>query len=133
MLIVHDVAHRQCFVLVSDPFLIQLIIVPFILAAHKHYSVDVFTALYVTPLVFYHLCIKLPDQDVHSADLAAHYGIRCRLASLDEDSELRRTVFLSYRRGEHTVDIMDAPLDVQRAFQESSEEEELFPGDELIV
>jgi hypothetical protein len=127
------VVHLQCFVLVSNPFLIQLIIVPFILAAHKHYSVDVFTALYVTPLVFDYLCIKLPDQDMHSADLAAHYGIRYRLASSEEESELRRTVFLSYRRGEHPVDIIDAPLDVQRAFQESSDEEELYPGDELIV
>jgi PAP2 superfamily C-terminal len=107
--------------------------VPFILAAHKHYSVDVFTALYVTPLVFDYLCKKVRDQDMHSADLAAHYGIRFRLANFEEDSELWRTVFLSYRQREYTVDIVDAPPDVQRVFQGSNDEVELYRGDVMLV
>lgn len=57
----------------------QISIVPFILAARKHYSVDVFTALYVTPLVFEVLWVYWPDRDT-SVDLARYYGIRFYLA-----------------------------------------------------
>jgi len=60
--------------------LLQMTIVPFILASHKHYSVDVFTALYVTPLVFEMLWIRFPDKDHTSLDLANHYGLRFYLA-----------------------------------------------------
>ena len=63
----------------------QISIVPFILAARKHYTVDVFTALYVTPLVFEYLWNRFPDRDT-SADLANHYGIRFYLAQEGHDS-----------------------------------------------
>jgi hypothetical protein len=63
----------------------QLMIVPFILAARKHYSVDVFTALYVTPLVFEMLWIRYPDRDT-SVDMAIYYGIRFYLSQIDSDT-----------------------------------------------
>jgi len=63
----------------------QIAIVPFILAARKHYSVDVFTALYVTPLVFEMLWNRFPDRDT-SLDLAKYYGIRFYLAQEGHDS-----------------------------------------------
>lgn len=65
--------------------LLQIAIVPFILAARKHYTVDVFTALYVTPLVFEILWTRFPDRDT-SADLARYYGIRFYLAQDGRDS-----------------------------------------------
>lgn len=65
--------------------LLQITIVPFILAARKHYSVDVFTALYVTPLVFELMWTKFPDRD-SSIDLARYYGIRFYLAQDGHDS-----------------------------------------------
>ena len=65
--------------------LLQVAIVPFILAARKHYTVDVFTALYVTPLVFEILWTRFPDRDT-SADLARYYGIRFYLAQDGRDS-----------------------------------------------
>ncbi|KAL7534694.1 hypothetical protein ACHAXR_009514 [Thalassiosira sp. AJA248-18] len=63
----------------------QIAIVPFILAARKHYSVDVFTALYVTPLVFEILWTRFPDRDT-SVDLAKYYGIQFYLAQEGRDA-----------------------------------------------
>lgn len=63
----------------------QAVIVPFILAARKHYTVDVFTALYVTPLVFTLLSIRFPDREI-STDLAKYYGIRFYLSQECHDS-----------------------------------------------
>ena len=60
--------------------LLQIAIVPFILAARKHYSVDVFTALYVTPMVFEILLNHFPDHDT-SLDMSKHYGIQFYLAN----------------------------------------------------
>ena len=98
---------------------VQLIIVPFILAAHKHYSVDVFTALYVTPLVFQVLKIKFRDQDVLSSDMASHYGIRFRRSYLDEKQGVP-TVIMTMRGGEFYVEPADIPVDLQRSYFEPS-------------
>lgn len=62
---------------------LQILIVPFILAAHKHYSVDVFTALYVTPLVFEIIWMRFPDKD-SAAQLASRYRVRFRARESDD-------------------------------------------------
>ena len=89
--------------------LLQIIIVPFILAARKHYSVDVFTALYVTPLVFEILWIRFPDRDT-SVDLAKHYGIRFYLAQDEEDSF---SYVVSFWGREYYVDPEQLPVDLK--------------------
>lgn len=66
-------------------FALQVIIVPFIIAARKHYSVDVFTALYVTPLVFETLDRRFPDLD-SSVELKKNYKISFQVASEGENS-----------------------------------------------
>lgn len=88
--------------------LCQILIVPFILAARKHYTVDVFTALYVTPLVFEILWTRFPDRDT-SIDLAKYYGIRFYLAPGNHDS-------FSYVVGlwgrEYFIDPDELPVDI---------------------
>lgn len=69
----------------SFPSLMIRIIIPFILAARKHYSIDVFIALYVTPLVFEMLWARFPDRDT-SIDTAMHYGVYFYLAQVDTNS-----------------------------------------------
>jgi len=66
-------------------FALQVIIVPFIVAARKHYSVDIFTALYVTPLVFETLDRRFPDLDA-SVELKKIYKISFQIASEGENS-----------------------------------------------
>lgn len=88
--------------------LCQIIIVPFILAARKHYSVDVFTALYVTPLVFEMLWTRFPDRDT-SMDMAMHYGIRFYLAQVDSDSFGH---VVSIWGKEYPVDMEQLPFDM---------------------
>jgi len=85
------------------------------LAAHKHYTVDIFTALYVTPLVFEVLRIYFRDQDVHSSEMASHYGIRFHRSYVDEKSGVPAVV-MSLRGGEFYVDLTDIPLDLQKAY-----------------
>ena len=89
--------------------------IPFILAAHKHYSVDIFTALYVTPLVFEVLRIYFRDQDFHSSEMASHYGIRFHRSYINEKSGVP-TVVMSLRGGEFYVEPADIPLDLQRTY-----------------
>mmetsp|Transcript_7879 Transcript_7879/g.11368 ORF Transcript_7879/g.11368 Transcript_7879/m.11368 type:complete len:610 (+) Transcript_7879:490-2319(+) len=86
----------------------QLSIVPFILAAHKHYSVDVFTALYVTPLVFEMLRLKFPDLDMRSATMSSHYNIRFYLTRAG-------SYVVSVWGKEYYVDPQDLPSDLQQA------------------
>eukprot|EP00521_Asterionellopsis_glacialis_P007757 CAMPEP_0195283414 /NCGR_PEP_ID=MMETSP0707-20130614/1968_1 /TAXON_ID=33640 /ORGANISM="Asterionellopsis glacialis, Strain CCMP134" /LENGTH=576 /DNA_ID=CAMNT_0040342577 /DNA_START=293 /DNA_END=2023 /DNA_ORIENTATION=+ len=86
----------------------QLAIVPFILAAHKHYSVDVFTALYVTPLVFEMLRLKLPDLDIKSSTMSSHYQIRFYLTRAG-------SYVVSVWGKEYYVDPQDLPVDLQQA------------------
>jgi hypothetical protein len=86
----------------------QIVIVPFILAARKHYSVDVFTALYVTPLVFEMLWTRFPDRDT-SADMARHYEMRFYLAQLDNDAF---GYVVSIWGKEYQVDREQLPLDL---------------------
>ena len=50
-------------------------LIPFTLASRKHYSVDVFTSLYVVPLVYELLRLKFPDKD-DTASLQSRYGVR---------------------------------------------------------
>ncbi|CAB9512096.1 Phosphatidylinositol:ceramide inositolphosphotransferase [Seminavis robusta] len=84
----------------------QIVIIPLILAAHKHYSVDVFTALYVTPLVYELLRMKMPDMDVHSSDMKSHYGITFERVG---------NGFLLRARGlEYFVEPFDVPVDLRR-------------------
>lgn len=105
-----------CFTLLSTPVLhLQLLMVPFILAAHKHYSIDIFTALYVTPLVFEVLRIYFRDQDSHSSEMASHYGIRFHRSYVNEKSGVPNVV-MSLRGGEFYVDPADIPLDLQRRY-----------------
>mmetsp|Transcript_38687 Transcript_38687/g.70929 ORF Transcript_38687/g.70929 Transcript_38687/m.70929 type:complete len:524 (+) Transcript_38687:547-2118(+) len=88
----------------------QIAIVPFILAARKHYSVDVFTALYVTPLVFEILWTRFPDRDT-SIDLAKYYGIRFYLAQEGHDSF---SYVVSIWGREYYVDQEQLPVDISR-------------------
>ena len=90
----------------------QLIIVPFILAARKHYSVDVFTALYVTPLVFEMLWIRYPDRDT-SVDMAMNYGIRFYLSQINSDT--CRYVVNVWGR-EYQVDQDQLPFDISYGY-----------------
>ena len=86
----------------------QIAIIPFILAARKHYSVDVFTALYVTPLVFEILWTRFPDRDT-SIDLAKYYGIRFYLAQGSNDSF---SYVVSIWEREFYVDPDQLPVDI---------------------
>lgn len=97
----------------------QIIIVPFILAARKHYSVDVFTALYVTPLVFEVLRFRFRDLDEHSTDMASHYAIRFTRSYLQVKQGVAAVV-MSLRGGEFYVEPADIPVDLQRAYFEVS-------------
>lgn len=94
--------------------LLQIAIVPFILAARKHYSVDVFTALYVVPMVFYILAIHFPDRDT-SVDMAKHYGIRFYLAEGGGGDTFSYVV--SIRGREFYVDQEHLPFDIKKAQQ----------------
>lgn len=96
-----------------------MLMVPFILAARKHYSIDIFTALYVTPLVFEVLRIYFRDQDFHSTEMASHYGIRFHRSYVNENSGVP-TVVMSLRGGEFYVDVADIPLDLQKRFSGNS-------------
>ena len=89
--------------------ILQTAIVPFILAARKHYTVDVFTALYVTPLVFELLWTRFPDRDT-SVDLAKHYGIRFYLAQEGQDSF---SYVVSFWGREYYVDQVQLPIDLK--------------------
>jgi len=91
--------------------LLQIAIVPFILAARKHYSVDVFTALYVTPLVFEFMRTYFPDRDT-SADLAKYYGIRFYLS--EEGNDTFSYVSSIWGR-EFYVDSDHLPIDIRKA------------------
>jgi len=99
-----------CFVLKYFPWKIpsatmvtfQILMVPLILSARKHYSVDVFTALYVTPLIFELLWIKLPDADTTTA--MAKYGIRFKRIEAG-------TVLVSVLGKEYHIDECEAPWD----------------------
>ena len=91
--------------------LLQIAIVPFILAARKHYSVDVFTALYVTPLVFGFMRTYFPDRDT-SADLAKYYGIRFYLS--EEGNDTFSYVTSIWGR-EFYVDSDHLPIDIRKA------------------
>jgi PAP2 superfamily C-terminal len=82
--------------------------VPLILAARKHYSVDVFTALYVTPLVFEFLSRHLPDLDSTSEIMAAHYGLVFR----PTPKSLGQHVVFMWGNDFH-VDPGDVPLDLR--------------------
>ena len=52
-----------------------VILVPFTLASRKHYSVDVFTSLYVVPVIYELMKLKFPDED-SVLDFEGKYGIR---------------------------------------------------------
>ena len=91
----------------------QISIVPFILAARKHYTVDVFTALYVTPLVFEILWVYFPDRDT-SVDLAKHYGIRFYLAQEGHDAF---SYVVSVYGREFFVDPEQLPVDLSQGHQ----------------
>ena len=86
-----------------------------------------FTALYVTPLVFEVLRMKLRDLDVHSADMAAHYGIRFRKSYDVDDKSGQARYIMSMRGGEFYVELADIPLDMQRGY-EASEQEGKYPS-----
>ena len=90
----------------------QIAIVPFILAARKHYTVDIFTALYVTPLVFEVLWARFPDRDT-SVALAKHYGIRFYLAQEGNDSF---SYVVSVWGREFYVDSDHLPVDITRGY-----------------
>jgi len=90
--------------------LAQIAIVPFILAARKHYSVDVFTALYLTPLMFEILWTRRPDRDT-SIDLAKYYGIRFYLAQESHDSF---SYVVSVWGREFSVDRDELPIDISQ-------------------
>mmetsp|Transcript_35560 Transcript_35560/g.75932 ORF Transcript_35560/g.75932 Transcript_35560/m.75932 type:complete len:145 (-) Transcript_35560:315-749(-) len=92
--------------------LCQMSIVPFILAARKHYSVDVFTALYVTPLVYEILWTHFPDHDT-SIDLANYYGIRFYVAESFDSS----TYIVSILGREFFVDHDQLPFDITQGYQ----------------
>jgi len=98
---------------------LQCCIVPFILAARKHYTVDVLTALYVVPLVYQVLRMKLPDLDVHSTNMAQHYGIRFT-RSYQHSKKGVPAVVMSMRGGEFFVEPEDLPVDLQRAYYDVS-------------
>mmetsp|Transcript_8661 Transcript_8661/g.11462 ORF Transcript_8661/g.11462 Transcript_8661/m.11462 type:complete len:243 (-) Transcript_8661:965-1693(-) len=89
---------------------LQITIVPFIVASHKHYSVDVFTALYVTPLVFEILWTRFPDKDLSSTDLANHYGIRFYLTQTASGDGYAYVVNVWGR--EFYVEMDDLPVDL---------------------
>ncbi|GMH73862.1 hypothetical protein TrRE_jg9244 [Triparma retinervis] len=52
-----------------------VILVPFTLASRKHYTVDVFTSLYVVPCVYELIRLKFPDPDTVQ-DFSDLYGVR---------------------------------------------------------
>ena len=96
--------------------LLQIAIVPFILAARKHYSVDVFTALYVVPMVFYILAIHFPDRDT-SVDMAKHYGIRFYLTEGSSGGGDTFSYVVSIWGREFYVDPAHLPFDIKKARQ----------------
>jgi hypothetical protein len=106
--------HHGCFFLSSYS---QAFAIPFILAARKHYSVDVFTALYVVPLLFQFLKAKLPDMDTESSRMACHYGIR-----FYRDAHGRFVVGLF--GNEFYMSPSDLPMDLQKQLREEAHYEE---------
>jgi len=94
----------------------QIVIIPLILAARKHYSIDVFTALYVVPLVWMTLNSKYPDLDVTSATMDSHYGIRFSLTK-------GGSYIASVWGKEFYVDPQDLPVDLQKATTETTEDD----------
>jgi len=100
-----------CFVIKYFPWKIpvatmvtsQILMIPLILCARKHYSVDLVTALYVTPLVFELLWIKFPDADTTAA-MASNYGIRFRRVEAGK-------VLVSVLGKEYHIDECEAPWD----------------------
>lgn len=93
--------------------LLQTAVVPFILAARKHYSIDVFTALYVVPLVFEVLCNRIPDRET-SADLAKHYGIKFYLAHGSNDSFTYVVNLWGKEYSGHSLGRDELPVDISR-------------------
>ena len=68
--------------LVVYTLVIQLVVAVLIVAARKHYTIDVFTALYVVPMVWflleaYHRDINCREIGLSAESIEAQYGIQC--------------------------------------------------------
>ena len=96
--------------------ILQIIILPFIIAARKHYSVDVFTALYVTPLVFEMLDRRFPDYE-SSTDLRKMYKIDFNLYR-ENDGTVVTTVEVFKKIS--LFNIQDVPVDLIQSFLSST-------------
>ena len=57
--------------------LLLAVMVPFTLASRKHYTIDVFTSLYVVPMFYELMWLKYPDTDSKS-EMLSKYGIDYR-------------------------------------------------------
>jgi len=69
----------------------QIVIIFLIVAARKHYTVDVWTALYVVPMLWftleaYHKDINHKDETLSAASIQQFYGIN--IDSMKETAEL---------------------------------------------
>ncbi len=93
--------------------ILQIIILPFIIAARKHYSVDVFTALYVTPLVFEMLDRRFSDYE-SSTDLRKFYQIHFNLHRKNDGSGTIVTTVEVFKQI-FCVDILDVPIDLTQS------------------
>ncbi|GMI11337.1 hypothetical protein TrLO_g7769 [Triparma laevis f. longispina] len=61
------------------------LLVPLTLASRKHYTVDVFTSLYVVPIVYELMRLKMPDYDTTQA-MEQRYGI---IFQIDKEDSLK--------------------------------------------
>ena len=52
-----------------------VLLVPFTLASRKHYTVDVFTSLYVVPIMYELMKVKFPDKDT-TMEMEQNYGLK---------------------------------------------------------
>ena len=62
-------------------------LIPLTLASRKHYTVDVLTSLYLTPIVYELMRLKMPDRDT-TAQMAKHYDV---VFQKDREDSLRYT------------------------------------------
>eukprot|EP00520_Triparma_pacifica_P015638 CAMPEP_0118662008 /NCGR_PEP_ID=MMETSP0785-20121206/16592_1 /TAXON_ID=91992 /ORGANISM="Bolidomonas pacifica, Strain CCMP 1866" /LENGTH=354 /DNA_ID=CAMNT_0006555503 /DNA_START=168 /DNA_END=1232 /DNA_ORIENTATION=- len=82
-----------------------ILLVPFTLASRKHYTVDVFTSLYVVPIVYELLRLKHSDDDTVGA-FESKYGIR-----FEQDRSDPLSYLVEIRKVSHSIHLDQLPRD----------------------
>ena len=94
----------------------MIFLIPLTLMSRKHYTVDVWTALYVGPMVYELMYIKWKDCDTRS-DLRRRYGITFQ-------GDYKGTCFVTIDRKKMPVSYFQLPKDMRLESKSTAQEEQ---------